>query len=628
MAYALTMSAIDLNSDLGESFGIWRLGDDEAMLEVVTSANVACGFHAGDPSTLRRVCTAAVANGVAVGAQVAYPDLVGFGRRYLDIDPIELRDAVLYQLGALDAFAQVAGAEVAYVKPHGALYHATIDDADQADAVVAAAAEYDPSLAVLGAPGSQLLRAAERRRPRTGAGGVRRPGLPPRRPARAAPRARRACSSTPAEVAVRAVRLATEREVRRRRRHGRRRRRPLAVRARRHAGRGGHRPGRARRARRGRRRRPPVHRLTHVPAVQLADTGRRPGWSSSTAAPMSVGGVRQPRSEAGRGGRRRGRAGGGDRARDPGRPVPTGSPSPTGSRALRARPGGRDRTATVVEIEVVYDGDDLAEVAGATRARPSPTWSPATPRRPTAARSAASPPASPTSPASTRRSTSPGGRRRARGCRPARSPSPPSTAAVYPTASPGGWHLLGRTDVRMWDVDRDPPALITPGHARALRRHGEVRHTARQVRRRRFVPGLEGVVAFESEIAEPDRDGGSLRYRGVDIEDLVGSVTFGNVWALLVDGRFGPGLPPAEPFPIPVHTGDVRVDVQAALAMVSPLWGYRPLLDIDRRGGPRATRPRRRDGPVVRRPVGTRHRHPCRAAGTRSTSAGRSSSGS
>ncbi|SOD70418.1 citrate synthase [Jatrophihabitans sp. GAS493] len=95
-----------------------------------------------------------------------------------------------------------------------------------------------------------------------------------------------------------------------------------------------------------------------------------------------------------------------------------------------------------------------------------------------------------------------------------------------------------------------------------------------------YSPGLEGVIAFETEIAEPDRDGGALRYRGVDIEDLVGSVTFGNVWALLVDGKFGPGLPPAEPFPIPVHTGDVRVDVQAALAMLSPIWGYRPLLDI------------------------------------------------
>jgi citrate synthase len=95
-----------------------------------------------------------------------------------------------------------------------------------------------------------------------------------------------------------------------------------------------------------------------------------------------------------------------------------------------------------------------------------------------------------------------------------------------------------------------------------------------------FRPGLEGVVAFRTEIAEPDRDGSALRYRGVDIEDLVGRVTFGNVWALLVDGRFGPGLPPAEPFPIPVHSGDVRVDVQAALAMLAPIWGYRPLLDV------------------------------------------------
>lgn len=96
-----------------------------------------------------------------------------------------------------------------------------------------------------------------------------------------------------------------------------------------------------------------------------------------------------------------------------------------------------------------------------------------------------------------------------------------------------------------------------------------------------FVPGLEGVVAFETEIAEPDRDGGSLRYRGVDIERLVGHVSFGQVWGLLVDGAFEPGLPPAEPFPIPVHSGDVRVDVQSALALLSPVWGLRPLLDID-----------------------------------------------
>ncbi|HEX4722507.1 MAG TPA: citrate synthase 2 [Pseudonocardiaceae bacterium] len=95
-----------------------------------------------------------------------------------------------------------------------------------------------------------------------------------------------------------------------------------------------------------------------------------------------------------------------------------------------------------------------------------------------------------------------------------------------------------------------------------------------------FKPGLEGVIAFRTEIAEPDRDGGALRYRGVNIEDLAGKVTFGDVWALLVDGRFGHGLPPAEPFPLPVHTGDVRVDVQAALAMLAPIWGYQPLLDI------------------------------------------------
>lgn len=97
-----------------------------------------------------------------------------------------------------------------------------------------------------------------------------------------------------------------------------------------------------------------------------------------------------------------------------------------------------------------------------------------------------------------------------------------------------------------------------------------------------FVEGLEGVTAFTTEIAEPDKNGGNLRYRGVDIEDLVeNNVTFSDVWALLVDGKFGDGLPPAEPFPLPIHTGDVRVDVQAGLAMLAPIWGYKPLLDID-----------------------------------------------
>ncbi len=95
-----------------------------------------------------------------------------------------------------------------------------------------------------------------------------------------------------------------------------------------------------------------------------------------------------------------------------------------------------------------------------------------------------------------------------------------------------------------------------------------------------FVPGLEGVVAFETEIAEPDKEGGALRYRGVDLNDLVGMVSFGQVWGLLVDDELDPGLPPAEPFPLPVHSGDIRVDVQSALAQLAPLWGFRPLLDI------------------------------------------------
>jgi UPF0271 protein len=122
---------------------------------------VACGFHAGDPSTLRAVCQSAADQRVRIGAQVSYPDLLGFGRRYLAIDPSELRDAVLYQLGALDGFAQVAGTGVAYVKPHGALYHASTTDPDQAKAVVDAAREYDPSLAILGPPDSAILRAAD-----------------------------------------------------------------------------------------------------------------------------------------------------------------------------------------------------------------------------------------------------------------------------------------------------------------------------------------------------------------------------------------------------------------------------------------------------------------------------------
>jgi 5-oxoprolinase (ATP-hydrolysing) subunit A len=151
---------VDLNSDLGESYGRWELGDDVGMLDHITSANVACGFHAGDPSTLRRCCEDAAARGVAVGAQVGYPDLAGFGRRFIDMDPGELTDAVTYQIGALEALARVAGTRVTYVKPHGALYNAVVSHASQAAAVVRAVLEYDDDLPLLGLPGSELLRQA------------------------------------------------------------------------------------------------------------------------------------------------------------------------------------------------------------------------------------------------------------------------------------------------------------------------------------------------------------------------------------------------------------------------------------------------------------------------------------
>jgi UPF0271 protein len=151
---------IDLNADLGEGFGVWRLGDDDALLDVITSANVACGFHAGDPVIMRRVCVSAAARGVAVGAQVGYRDLAGFGRRRIDVDPVELAADVLYQIGALDACARAAGIRVTYVKPHGALYNTAVDDPAQAGAVAEAIAAYDPTLPLLGLPESSLADAA------------------------------------------------------------------------------------------------------------------------------------------------------------------------------------------------------------------------------------------------------------------------------------------------------------------------------------------------------------------------------------------------------------------------------------------------------------------------------------
>ncbi|MFD0360376.1 LamB/YcsF family protein [Nocardia sp. GCM10030253] len=153
--------SLDLNSDLGEGFGAWTMGDDPAMLDIVTSANIACGFHAGDPSIMRRTCALAVEKGVRIGAHVGYRDLAGFGRRAIAMEPAELRDEVLYQIGSLDAFARAAGDRVRYVKPHGALYHSASKERRLADAVLAAMAEYDPELALLGPAGTHLERAAE-----------------------------------------------------------------------------------------------------------------------------------------------------------------------------------------------------------------------------------------------------------------------------------------------------------------------------------------------------------------------------------------------------------------------------------------------------------------------------------
>ena len=159
------IGSVDLNADVGESFGRWQLGDDEGLLGLVTSANVACGFHAGDPGVLRRSCELAAAGGVAIGAQVSYRDLAGFGRRFVDVAPDDLRDDVLYQLGALAGFAALAGTAVTYLKPHGALYNAVVGHQAQAAAVAEAVARYADAtgagLAVLGLPGSALLAAAE-----------------------------------------------------------------------------------------------------------------------------------------------------------------------------------------------------------------------------------------------------------------------------------------------------------------------------------------------------------------------------------------------------------------------------------------------------------------------------------
>ncbi|MGP4056457.1 LamB/YcsF family protein [Mycobacterium sp. 4D054] len=153
--------SVDLNADLGEGFGVWTLGDDDAMLEIVTSANVACGFHAGDPATLLKVCRAAAARGVRIGAQVSYRDLAGFGRRFIDVSTEDLVADVMYQIGALSALAAAAGSTVSYVKPHGALYNSIVTHRAQAQAVAQAVHAVDPALPVLGLAGSVFFTAAD-----------------------------------------------------------------------------------------------------------------------------------------------------------------------------------------------------------------------------------------------------------------------------------------------------------------------------------------------------------------------------------------------------------------------------------------------------------------------------------
>jgi UPF0271 protein len=148
---------LDLNAGLGASFGTWAMGDDAAMLPLVTSASVACGVHAGDPVTMLDTCRAAYELDVRVGAHIGYPDLPGFGLRFLDMSFDDLFGSVLYQLGALDGVAHAVGASVDYVQMHGALYDRTVNDAEHASAVIAAIQAYDPGLPVLGFPASELL---------------------------------------------------------------------------------------------------------------------------------------------------------------------------------------------------------------------------------------------------------------------------------------------------------------------------------------------------------------------------------------------------------------------------------------------------------------------------------------
>jgi UPF0271 protein len=152
---------IDLNADVGESFGPWRLGDDAAVMQSISSASIACGYHAGDPGVMRRTLRSAGRAGVAVGAHPGLPDLAGFGRRRMSVSPGEVEDLVLYQIGALAAMGAAEGVRLRHVKPHGALYDMCARERPLADALARAVASFDRALVVFGPPGSALLQAAE-----------------------------------------------------------------------------------------------------------------------------------------------------------------------------------------------------------------------------------------------------------------------------------------------------------------------------------------------------------------------------------------------------------------------------------------------------------------------------------
>ena len=156
------MTRIDINSDVGESFGAYTIGNDAAVMKSITSANVACGYHAGDPSVMRQTIRLARGGAVAIGAHPGFPDLVGFGRRELHATPAEVEDMVLYQIGALAAMARSEGARLQHVKPHGALFNMAVGDAALADAIARAVAAFDAGLVLFGLPGSEILAAGRR----------------------------------------------------------------------------------------------------------------------------------------------------------------------------------------------------------------------------------------------------------------------------------------------------------------------------------------------------------------------------------------------------------------------------------------------------------------------------------